>query len=291
MFSGALESVPQLVELIEHQNEEILVLADRATPDISLYGHSVNVCIFSLLLGHTMGWGREQLVNLGFCAFLHDIGTAGNQGASTAPKKEKPPETENAAARRLPGQGQQTVREMAELTEDIKTMVLQVMVQLFEKKNSAEGPALKGSDIHEFGRLIAVADVYESLTHPRPNRERLIPHEALKMMISTAEQDSNADIIKAFIERLSLYPPASYVRLNTDEIARVIGINTGLPTRPKVRIIIDGSLQKAAEPKTIDLSVTPMIFIKDALDETKLSLPDKRLSLELKAVRWWVKGL
>ena len=34
-----------------------------------------------------------------------------------------------------------------------------------------------------------------------------------------------------------------------------------------------------------------MIFIKEAVDETKLKLADKKQMLELKATRWWVKSL
>ena len=48
---------------------------------------------------------------------------------------------------------------------------------------------------------------------------------------------------------------------------------------------------KIFENKTVDLSSTPMLFVKEPVDETKLNLTDKKLALELKAMRWWVKGL
>jgi hypothetical protein len=110
-------------------------------------------------------------------------------------------------------------------------------------------------------------------------------------MISTADINFDAAMLKSFIEIISLYPLGSYVRLNTDEVARVTGVNRGLPTRPKITIITDPAGNRMAAPKLADLAASPMLFVKEAVDETKLKLADKKLMLELKAIRWWVKSL
>jgi len=112
----------------------------------------------------------------------------------------------------------------------------------------------------------------------------------MKMMIRASGSDFDTDILKAFIEKISLYPPGSYVRLNSDEIAKVVKVNPGLPTRPVVKCVANGKGQKISENKIIDLAANSVICIKEAVDETRLELTDKRLALELKAVRWWVKN-
>lgn len=288
-FGGNILIVPELVNAIETQPEEILILADRATPDIYLYGHCVNVTIFSLLLGHTFGFDRQRMIALGFCALLHDIGMV--RFLSIVQKKEKLTDAEYAAVRKHPLQGQSIVHQFTGMRAETKAVIIEVMARVHDPKLLNDPEVDRSNDIAAFARIISVADVYEALTHPRSFRDRFLPHEALKTMINTASPDYDSEMLKAFIERISIYPPGSYVRLNTDEIARVTGINRGLPTRPKVKILVGPTRERLPAPRFVDLAATPMIFIKEAVDETRLALPDKKLALELKAVRWWVKGL
>lgn len=288
-FGGNILIVPELVSAIENQPEEILMLADRATPDIYLYGHCINVTIFALLLGHTFGFDRQRMISLGFCALLHDIGMV--RFLSIVQKKEKLTEAEYAAVRKHPLQGQAIVHQFTGMRAETKAVIIEVMARVHDPKLLNDPDVDRSNDIAAFARIISVADVYEALTHPRSFRDRFLPHEALKTMINTPSPDYDSEMLKAFIERISIYPPGSYVRLNTDEIARVIGINRGLPTRPKVKILVGPTRERLPAPRMVDLAATPMIFIKEAVDETRLALPDKKLALELKAVRWWVKGL
>jgi hypothetical protein len=39
----------------------------------------------------------------------------------------------------------------------------------------------------------------------------------------------------------------------------------------------------------IDLAVNTMMFVKEPIDETKVKTDDKKLMVELKAQRWWIK--
>lgn len=282
-----IECINELVSLIESNNDAIIMLADRATPDIYIYGHSVNVSIFSLILGQAFGLDRERMINLGFCAFLHDIGII--KVLNVALKKEPLTENEQLMIKKHPLYGQDMIRKLSFLPDSLKNIIIEVMIQHNDRKTKYNES--QPSDIHVFSRIIAIADIYEALTHPRTYRERTLPHLALKAMINSADHNFDTEIIKAFIDTISLYPPGSYVRLNSDEIARVININPGLPTRPKVKVIINAAKERMAELKILDLASTPMIFIKEPIDETKLVLPDNRLLVELKAIRWWVKGL
>lgn len=274
-YTSNLECVSAIAELIEENNEDILILADKATPDIFLYGHCVNLCIFSIFLGKGFSLPNEKLIELGYCALLCDIGL-----------------TDSASPAKHPAlNSQEAVKLISNLSLSAATIVTSVISQKQTLKNGQALPESKGTDIYDFTRIIAVADVYETLTHPRANKERILPHEALKALISGANQNFDSDIIKLFIDRLSLYPPGSFVKLNSDEIGRIIGINRGLPTRPKVKVFIDNEKRKMAEARIVDLSTNPMLFVKEAVDETKINTPDKKLMLELKAMRWWVKGL
>ncbi|HBU69290.1 MAG TPA: hypothetical protein DEE98_02780 [Elusimicrobia bacterium] len=289
-YNCDLSFINEFVDLLAARNSDLLLLADKATPDIYLYGHSVNVCVYSLLLGQAAGLSRSELVKLGQCAFLHDIGMA--KLLDTALKTTKLTPMEVANIRNHVKYSQELIGLLAGLDDTLKSLAVQVIAQTHERKNGSGYPlGLKDEEIHKFAAIISITDTYEAITHPRAYRARLIPHEAVKNLISGAGSDFDPLFVKLFVEHISLYPPGTYVRLNSEEIARVLGINLGLPTRPRVKIIINSQGMKIFENKTVDLSSTPMLFVKEPVDETKLNLTDKKLALELKAMRWWVKGL
>ncbi len=110
-------------------------------------------------------------------------------------------------------------------------------------------------------------------------------------MIEQHEKSFEPGIVKTLIEALSLYPPGSFAQLSSGEIGRVIFTNPGLPTRPKVKILIDARGASLPGPKVVNLATQPILYISDAVDETKIQTTDQRLMLELRAQRWWVKGL
>lgn len=117
--------------------------------------------------------------------------------------------------------------------------------------------------IKEILSIIAVLDVYESLTHARAYRDRFIPYVALTAIISASDEVFNPKIVKDIINVFTIYPLGSVVRLNSEEVAQVIRINRESPLRPEVLILTDSQGKKIEEKKTIDLAARPNIYIKE----------------------------
>jgi HD-GYP domain-containing protein (c-di-GMP phosphodiesterase class II) len=113
--------------------------------------------------------------------------------------------------------------------------------------------------------IIAVIDVYESLTHSRPYRPRFTPFEVLKAIISAGEGVFDAKIVKEVIKVFSVYPLGSKVRLDSGEVAEVIRINRDFPLRPEVLIISDNQERELQDKKVFDLCLHPFRYIKEAI--------------------------
>ncbi|WP_052350557.1 HD-GYP domain-containing protein [Paenibacillus gorillae] len=60
-------------DLSSHQ-DAMIMLMNMGTVDDYLYQHSLNVCVYTTLLGTAYGYTREELMTLGMGALLHDIG-------------------------------------------------------------------------------------------------------------------------------------------------------------------------------------------------------------------------
>lgn len=134
-----------------------------------------------------------------------------------------------------------------------------VAYQVHERPNGRGYPrGRSGNTIHLFARVIAVADMYTALTSPRPWRPRLTPYAAMELLLKrTQTRDVDADVVRALLRTVSLFPIGSLVTLSDGSVARVIRRNRDLYTTPIVQVIqkADGSTAEIDDPDMIiDLS-------------------------------------
>ncbi|HRY30432.1 MAG TPA: HD domain-containing phosphohydrolase [Elusimicrobiota bacterium] len=284
------EALFKIVAVLESGNQELLAMADRATPDNYLFAHVVNVAIFAIRLGQSRGLSHPDLQALSLSAFLHDLGML--PYLSLAQKPALLNQEELAQIQQHPLETRKLLSLFSDLSGPLKDAVHDSAGQVHERIQGNGYPERRaGENIHPFARIIGVCDVYEAVTHPRPQRPRALPHQALRVMIEEHERSFEPGIVKTLIESLSLYPTGSFVRLSSGEIGRVIFTDPGLPTRPKVKMLLDARGNRLPGPKIVNLALQPILYVADAVDETQIQTSDKRLLLELRAQRWWVKGL
>ena len=95
-----------------------------------------------------------------------------------------------------------------------------------------------------------VVDIYEALTHRRAHRNQLMPYLAMRIIIDSTGNLFEPGLVKTLVEELSIYPLGSLVRLNTNEVGRVVASNKGFPIRPQVEILLDAARKKPKQPST-----------------------------------------
>jgi len=166
-----------------------LIVSDAATArsllaitayDFYTYTHSVNVGVLSIMLSKELIGGSyaHDLHELGAGFFLHDIGKVRIDPAILN-KPSRLTDEEMKIMKAHPFQGYKILREANQLTEECRIIVM----QHHERSDGGGYPnRLKGSEIHLYGRICCIADVYDALTADRPYKKRLNPFEALKIM-------------------------------------------------------------------------------------------------------------
>jgi len=135
----------------------------------------------------------------------------------------------------------------------------------------------KGNEINEYSKIIAVVDTYEAMTHHRPYREAMIPHNAIKEIIFSLKRSFDSKAIKALFNRVSIYPVGSFVKLNNGEIAKVISVTTNSFSilRPIVLVILDNQGKCVTDPVKLDLSLTGTVYIKEPFVLPKIKEKDR----------------
>lgn len=267
-FSNELE-VQQVKELVNKileellDNEDILAnLSSIRSVDEYTFEHSVNVCILSLITGIGLGYDTILLRDLGTGAMLHDIG-----------KLRIPQEI-------LQKPSQLTVVEFEEIKkhtvygyEILKKSGKVNMLSSFiafghhERFDGTGYPLqLKGDNIQQCARIVAVADVYDALTSDRVYRKKLKPHEVFEYITSLGTHHFDQIVVNNFVRYVSVYPVGSGVLLNTRERGIVVRANRELPTRPVIRVIYDEKMCKLDNFCEVDLSSKSGVFIVDSCE-------------------------
>jgi hypothetical protein len=57
------------------------------------------------------------------------------------------------------------------------------------------------------------------------------------------------------------------VRLNTEEVGRVVAVNRHHPLRPQVDVVFDGKGRRLATPRIVDLAEAPFVYITGPVGE------------------------
>ena len=232
-------------------------------PD-NLAAHSVNVCIYALMLGIGANYSHKKLIELGITALLHDIGMVfipeiivNKSGKLTA--------TELETIRKHPYYTYKILQTLGEKY----SWIAKVAYQEQEREGGQGYPmGLKGDEIHDYAKIIGVVDVYEALTHHRPQRKGYMPHEAVKLILGTQKDLFSNKVKRLLLTKLSCFPLGSYVKLNSKAICRVVEINEDSPLRPTVEILSDSQGSKLLTRKVVNLADAPLLYVTGTVCES-----------------------
>ena len=120
-------------------------------------------------------------------------------------------------------------------------------------------------DIHEFARLVSVADVFDALTSDRCYRDRWSARKAIDFLISKSGTKFDTKFVREFMKNIAIFPNGITVKLNTGQKALIKEQNKEAPARPVIKIITDDQGNELEEYKTINLMNKLNIVIEDEL--------------------------
>lgn len=240
--------VGDLDSQIDLNTNVLLNLSHIKTHDNYLFSHVTNVAILAMIIGKELKLSEPELRDLGLAALLHDFGMT-QIDRSLYDKSQALSPDEWQEIKRHPNYSLELLKESGSFSEAI----LRGVHEHHERVDGSGYPrGIQGRDIHLFGKIIAVADVYDACISPRKHRKRMTPYEALKNLLGQPHL-FDIKILKSFVACMAIYPIGSLVKLNTGETAKVIGINQGAPFRPEIRIYLAQNGEMVKPPIRINL--------------------------------------
>jgi HD-GYP domain-containing protein (c-di-GMP phosphodiesterase class II) len=199
----AKEGIAEIVDMVFSQDDTSYHLLRITSHDFYTYTHSVNVGIFGIMLAKHFfkNTNVHNVHELGAGFFLHDLGKIRIDPAIIN-KPGKLTEEEMETMKTHPNQSYKMLKETNQLSEECGIIAL----QHHERQDGTGYPkGLKGDEIHIYGRVCCIADVYDALTAERSYKAKLTSFEALKLMkekmIDHFQKDMFEKFVKLFTEK------------------------------------------------------------------------------------------
>ncbi|MCF6149210.1 MAG: HD domain-containing protein [Candidatus Kuenenia sp.] len=166
------------VEFILKKREASAVMLNMISHTYCTFTHSVDVAVLGMLFSKHLGFRKEEINDLVVGLLLHDIGKT-KINKEIINKTGMLTDTEYLTMREHVKEGVKILEEAGGLTpESLYPVVLH-----HEREDGMGYPkGLKGSDIHRYGKIASIIDVYNALTTYRPYSSAKSPFAALQIM-------------------------------------------------------------------------------------------------------------
>lgn len=255
-------AVDDLIDELLNNKETIVHLTEIRSLEDYTFKHSVNVCVLSLLTGLAMGYHQLKLKELGIGALLHDVGKA------RLPEEISGRQPQNEQEYLIYQKHCEYGWEILKDNSDISILSAHVSLQHHERYDGSGYPrGLSDTSILEYARIVAVADAYDTLASIQPNRQRMFPHEVVKVLKDKKGTQFDPEVVDCFLPNIAPFPAGSLVSLNNGYKAIVVSVQKHNPTRPQIRLLYDDNGQKIEGIKYLDLMKRPATFITEVAED------------------------
>ena len=219
--------------------------------DDSIYRHGVNVAALSALIGKWIGFDNKKLNLLIYSAILHDFGKT-KINKEILMKKSTLTSSEYKIIKNHPVLGYNTVSKIPFIDKSVSYGVL----MHHEREDGSGYPlGLKSEGIHPFGKLIAIADVFDAINSNRGYKRKKAPFEALQIVKNESLGKLNYEYVKIFLEHIINYYLGEEAILNSGEKCKILQMNINNLEKPLV--LKDGEF--------VDLNEHKELYIKELL--------------------------
>ncbi|GFD69966.1 HD-GYP domain-containing protein [Alteromonas sp. KUL106] len=249
----------KLVESMDRNPDALLCLTKIREKDDYLLEHSLNVAILLANFGNYLGMSEEEVQDLSYAGFLHDLG-----------KIKIPDEILHKPGRLTEGEMEIMKGHVNHGVDYLQSMnipapLVRTISEHHERLDGLGYPAGKqGEAISKAGRMLAIADMYDALTADRVYKPGMSSQKAFSILMSDAPSRLDKALVQQFIMCLGVYPVGSLVLLSNERLAMVLEQKES-PLTPIVKVFYSVRNSHYLTPRDIDLSVDKTISIMKAV--------------------------
>ncbi len=265
------EIVSELASMINVNLNSLLTLVNLSSSEKDIMPRmAINVSVLSMMLGYSIGFSKDEVLEIGLGAIIYDIGMYQiKDPVRTKVGKYTDEEYEHMKTHTV--LGCKTVTNKFHLSDKI-AMIALTHHEHYDGKGYPL--ALKGNAIPLYSRIVTITNAYASMTNNSKLHDINVktPYNAMREIIKGASIKFDPHLMKAFAALMCLYPIGSVVVLNNDQMGVVISSNKSAPTKPIVKIIKNNEEDDDIdlEGEVINILENEDLSVKDVLYEQNL---------------------
>lgn len=197
LLSGASNYAKSCIQYLNERGS-LPELIKLSSDSLTEHTHGLHVSAYSVALAKKVGFKDQQtLFALGMGALLHDIGKS-QISPDVLNKETDLTDDEWLLIRQHPELGEKVL----ETRQIVPLLSRRIVLEHHERVNGKGYPkGIRGA--HQLSRIVAIADVFNSITSEKPWAKAMPPFDALKFMIQTMRYEFDKNYLETFIAMLS----------------------------------------------------------------------------------------
>ena len=255
-----------IINDIMERRGNLVQLTEIRLHDMYTFAHCVNVAMLCSMQGVLLGMNEKELSELTMGGLLHDLG-----------KLVVPPEILNkpgrltdeefAVIKKHPAAGAEKILKLNVPNVDRLAIVARLHHEKMDGTGYPNGRTSK--TIHRYGRIGAIADVYDALTSSRPYKKAYTPAIAYNIMVHCSPGQFDEDLLKLFFSNVAIYPIGTVLKMSLG-YGIVKSVEFGKTERPCVVVFADKAGHLNETPVQVDLSEEMEGYIDTVINDVDL---------------------
>lgn len=226
------EATDSIVTRINENRDIVSCINQMREADEYTYTHSVNVSLLAMLIGKWLKYDFYKIKSLVSAGLLHDIGKA-RISPDILNKTGKLSKVEFEEMKKHSVYGFKIAETLPGLSEDC----LKGILMHHEREDGSGYPlGLKGDQIHDFGKIIAVADIYDAMTSNRSYKKMDCPFEVIEKLESNSFGTLDHRVVNVFLHNIASYYMGDFVKLSNGDIGEIVYINPYNISKPIIKV-------------------------------------------------------
>ncbi|HOP28975.1 MAG TPA: HD domain-containing protein [Spirochaetota bacterium] len=286
-----------LSELNSRELTAINLLKNMKSYDEYLYYHSINVGLLSaLMVKKRRTYKGNEIKSVVLGAYLSDLGKI-KLDKTILYKPDRLNEDEQIEMKLHPQEGYNIIKSL----EGIDPIVLQTILFHHERFDDEGYYSLPYETLPTSPKIVAICDMYDALTTPKPYRQAYSPSEALKLIVNSVDKQFDRELVGDFVNLMgsllnnsqAFYRKGDFCILNTGEICLVSEVNARDMLKPRMMVFAKfeesgnkTSLRFYQHPIEVDLTkdmnrkLSTIIMHQKLIDAIRNKLKEKRMLVD-----------
>lgn len=226
------QATDSIITRINENRDIVSCINQMREADEYAYTHSVNVSLLSMLIGKWLKYDYYRIKSLVSAGLLHDIGK-GRISTGILNKPGPLDKGEFEEVKKHPVYGYKLAETIPGLSDDTMKGIL----MHHEREDGSGYPfGLKSDQIHDFAKIVAVADIYDAMTSNRTYRNMECPFDVLERIEKNSFGTLDHRVVSVFLKNIASYYMGDFVKLSTGDIGEIVFINPSNVSKPIIKV-------------------------------------------------------